>query len=111
MIVFAYATDDGGLEVFPTVADALSYCEFVDVTEGDWLFWNERGINLTATVVNTETKKLPKYELLPFPDGLELIEFISNVTYVEGRGIFEDTEEIKRHLTKLNKVERGKSCL
>ena len=39
-----------------------------------------------------------KYDLVPFPEILELIEFLSNVGYVEGYGMFKDVHEAGQHL-------------
>lgn len=41
-----------------------------------------------------------KYDLVPFPEGLGLIEFLSNVDYVEGRDMFRGVSEVHQHLTR-----------
>ncbi|MBQ0753307.1 MAG: hypothetical protein KBT87_11310 [Gammaproteobacteria bacterium] len=105
MIIFAFSTDDNGLEVFPTKDEAINYCEGIDVEEGLWLFWDESGENMEAkfSVPNKKDGSWVQsgvYDLVPFPIGLELIEFISNVGYVEGRGIFNTVQDIRLHLTR-----------
>ena len=104
MKIFAFFTDDRGLEVFPNKADAISYCEGIDIENGVWLFWDDSGINLVAKFLEPKQTGVfsimsGKYDLVPFPQGLELIEFLSNVGYVEGRGMFTDVHEIRQHLT------------
>jgi len=105
MKIFAFSTDDRGLEVFPGKEDAISYCEGIDIENGQWLFWDELGINLEPKfyVPNQKGKfKIisGKYDLVSFPQGLELIGFLSNVSYVEGRGMFKDIDEVRQHLTR-----------
>lgn len=105
MIIFAFATDDKGLEVFPSKEEAIAHCEGIDVENGEWLFWDEFGICLEArfSVPNQKGRfsvVSGKYDLVPFPQGLELIEFLPNVGYVEGRGVFMDINEVRQHLTR-----------
>jgi hypothetical protein len=45
-MVFALAKDDRTLKVFATEADAISYCEGIDVEEGGWLFFANDGLPL-----------------------------------------------------------------
>ena len=47
-MVFALGTDDGELMVFPTAAEAVSYCEGIDVEDGGWLFFAGDGSPLEA---------------------------------------------------------------
>jgi hypothetical protein len=107
MKIFAFSTDDRGLIVFARKEDAISYCEGVDIENGEWIFWDECGINMeakfsTPNKIGKFTAASGKYDLVSFPEGLELIEFLSNVGYVEGNGIFKDINEIRQHLTKLS---------
>jgi hypothetical protein len=105
MKIFAFSTDDRGLEVFSSKEEAISYCEAVDIENGEWIFWDEFGISMEVKFY-TPNQKVKfssvsgKYDLVPFPKGLELIEFLSNVDYVEGRGMFGDVSEVRQHLTR-----------
>ena len=47
-MIFALATDDKTLMVFPEDADAIAYCEGVDVEDGNWLFFDSTGKPLVA---------------------------------------------------------------
>src|SRR6266498_1398186 len=45
-MIFAFATDDRTLFVFPNEAKACSYAEGIDVEDGVWLFFAEDGTPL-----------------------------------------------------------------
>ena len=47
-MVFALDTDDGGLLVFPTTAEAAAHCKGIDVKDGFWRFFAEDGSPLEA---------------------------------------------------------------
>ena len=47
-MIFALAIDDRTLMVFPDEAQAVAYCEGIDVEEGNWLFFNDNGKPLDA---------------------------------------------------------------
>jgi hypothetical protein len=79
MKIFAFATDDKGLEVFLSKEEAIAYCEGIDVENGEWLFWDEYGASLEAkfSIPNKKGRfsvVSGKYDLVPFPQGLELAE-------------------------------------
>ncbi|QQD18363.1 hypothetical protein I6N98_00340 [Spongiibacter nanhainus] len=105
MRVFVFSTDDLGLEVFDSKQDAIDACEGIDVENGECLFWDEHGIGLKAEF-STPNKKgsftvvSGTYDLVPFPEGLELVELLPKVGYVEGHGHFKDVTEIKQFLTR-----------
>jgi len=42
-MIFALATDEMTLFVFGTEADALGYCEGIDVEDDGWRFWDSAG--------------------------------------------------------------------
>ena len=50
MRIFVFAQDDHGLEVFPTEEAAISYCECIDVEEGNYLFWDSTSLPLEAAI-------------------------------------------------------------
>lgn len=111
MKIFAFSTDDKGLEVFPNKKEAICYCEGIDIENGEWVFWDEFSTNLEAKFSTPNQKSKVgvvsgKYDLVPFPEGLELIEFLSNVSYVEGRGMFKNVSEVRQHLTRQAKSKR-----
>ena len=45
-MIFAAATDERSLQVFPTEAEAVAYCEGLDVEAAEWLFWDDTGAPL-----------------------------------------------------------------
>lgn len=47
-MIFAFATDEKTLMVFPNERDAISYCEGWDVLEGIWLFFAADGSPMEA---------------------------------------------------------------
>src|SRR5688500_20317049 len=47
-MVFALATDDGGLMAFPSAREAEAHCEGIDVGDGVWLFFADDGSPLEA---------------------------------------------------------------
>lgn len=47
-MLFALSTDDRTLMVFGDAADAVAYCEGLDVAEGGWRFWDAAGAPLEA---------------------------------------------------------------
>lgn len=106
MKIFAFAIDDRGLIVFPDKHSAIDYCEAIDIQNGEWLFWDEFGISLEPKFLEPEKKlklfsKNQEYDLIPFPTGLELIGFLSNVGYIDDRAkAFKDVYDVLRHLTK-----------
>jgi len=83
-MVLALATDDRGLMIFPGSAEAIAYCERVDVEAGAWSFFAEDGSPLKP---NLEGRP-PLYALTPDPNSsAHLATLLDNVSYVEGCGI------------------------
>lgn len=104
MIVFVFSTDDRGLEVFSSKDHAIAACEGIDVENGECLFWDEFGVSLKPDFSKPNEKGRFSvvsgvYDLVSYPLGLELIEFISHVGYVEGHGMFNSVEDVRSHLT------------
>jgi len=42
-MIFAVASDERTLMSFATEAQAVAYCEGLDVEAAEWLFWDDRG--------------------------------------------------------------------
>jgi hypothetical protein len=42
-MIFAVETEERSLIAFPSEAEAVAYCEGLDVEAAVWLFWNDRG--------------------------------------------------------------------
>ena len=103
MKIFAFSTEDRGLEVFLSKEEAIAYCEGIDIENGEWIFWDEFGINMKAEFYQPNQKGKfsvvsGRYDLVPFPEGLELIEFLTNVGYVNGHGLFRDVNDVRQYL-------------
>ncbi len=47
-MIYAFATDDRSLNIFASEAEAVSYCEGIDVSQGNWLFFGNDGGSLEA---------------------------------------------------------------
>ena len=110
MKIFAFSADDTGLTVFSSKGDVCDYCEGIDVENGEWVFWNEEGVNLKAEFSEPNKKGLfsvvsGKFDLILFPEGLELSEFLSNVSYVDGDEMFADVNDVRKHLTRIRKMD------
>jgi hypothetical protein len=91
-MIFGLATDDGGLMAFATDADAISYCEGIDVENGEWSFFANDGAPLEAhfTAPNRKgsfTVASGTYVLRPAASSPPLRSVLSNVRYVEGQGL------------------------
>jgi hypothetical protein len=91
-MIFAFATDDCGLMAFATEPDAISYCEGIDVENGEWSFFAHDGSPLEAhfTTPNRKgsfTGASGTYVLRPNASGPSLCSLLSNVSYVEGEGL------------------------
>jgi hypothetical protein len=50
-MIFALETDAQTLDVFPDETAAISYCEGIDVEDGNWIFWDDDGIPLFAEFI------------------------------------------------------------
>lgn len=50
-MIFALATDEATLLVFPDAQGVLAYCEGIDVEDGAWRFWAHDGSPLQADFV------------------------------------------------------------
>lgn len=106
-MVFALATDDGGLMVFPSAQDAEAYCEGLDVGDGLWLFFADDGSPLEARFSRPNRRGIFTvsgiYTLQRALSGRWLQERLAEVKTVEGGGLtsIEDVAE-------LLKINRGK---
>lgn len=47
-MIFTLATDECTLTALSSAVDAIAHCEGVDVEDGVWLFWDDRGDPLDA---------------------------------------------------------------
>jgi hypothetical protein len=105
-MIFAFATDDKTLMVFPNGSEAIAYCEGVDVEEGNWLFFDGEGNPLDA-VFTTPNKHgsfsvvSGVYILQPSAEVSvkSLLDQLGEVAAVEGKPPLNSVAEIKKLLT------------
>jgi hypothetical protein len=107
-VVFALATDNGGLRAFPSAAEAMSYCQGVDVEDAMWLFFSDDGSPLEARFDRpnqrgTLSVASGTYRLQRAVSGLWLQERLAQIKSVEGCGL--NTVE---ELVEILKINRGK---
>ena len=106
-MVFALATDDGGLMAFPSAQEAEVHCEGIDVGDGVWLFFADDGSPLEARFERPNRRGLftvsGTYKLQRALSGRWLQERLAEVKYVQGGGLTDIAE-----LTETLKVNRSK---
>ncbi len=98
-MVFALATNNGGLIAFPSTDDAEAFCKASDVEKGLWLFFFEDGSPLEARFRRPSNGT---YVLLRAMSGLWLQERLAQVRSVDGCGLKTLPEVVE-----LLKINRG----
>jgi hypothetical protein len=90
-MVFAFATDDKTLMVFPDERAAIGYCEGWDVSEGGWLFFAADGSPMEAVFSSPAFKSgfvitHGRYSLRPIAtsEKSKLLALLPQVAAVEG---------------------------
>ena len=112
-MVFALATDDGGLLAFPSETDAVAHCKGIDVKDGIWLFFSDDGSPLDARFERPTPKGQPVfgagvYVLQRAMSGLWLQERLAQVKSVEGCGLTSVPEVVERlKVNRSKRVARG----
>jgi hypothetical protein len=105
-MIFAFATDDKTLMVFPNESEAVAYCEGVDVEEGNWIFFDGEGKPLDA--VFTTPNKHGSFSVVSGVYILRpsvkvpvesLLDQLDEVAAVEGKSPLNSVAEIKKLLT------------
>jgi hypothetical protein len=102
-MIFAAATDEECLVVFPSAEAAIAYCEGMDVEAGSWLFWNDRGAALRPEFLtpNHRTRLAVgsgTYQLTPAPNLPALTEVLSKLRAIEGNPYFSSLAAVGAHL-------------
>lgn len=102
-MIFAAATDEGTLFVFPSLEDAIAYCEGIDVEDGGWLFWNENGSALVADFVvpnhrGRHTICSGAYQLVPASSLPSLEEVLARILQMDRNPYFTDLSDVRVHL-------------
>ena len=103
-MIFAVATDEKSLHVFPTEAAAVAYCEGIDVQAGTWLFWNRYGVALQPEFLapNQQGRLFVAsgaYRLVPAAGpAASLGERLAGIAVIEGNPYFSSLAAIEAHL-------------
>ena len=105
LMIFAVSTDDRSLMTFATEAEAIAYCEGLDVEAAIWLFWNNRGEPLEAHFSVPNKRGFfgvasGVYSLVPaHPDHHAVLdEALEEVVAFEGHPPFNSAEGIRSYL-------------
>lgn len=104
-MIFAFATDDKTLTVFPDEKAAIGYCEGWDVSEGGWLFFTADGCPMDAIFSEPAFKSSwvispGRYSLRPIAaaEKSQLLLLLPMVSAVQGEAPFNTVEAIKELL-------------
>ncbi|MBU0543355.1 MAG: hypothetical protein KKC58_13320 [Gammaproteobacteria bacterium] len=104
-MIFAVSTDDRSLMTFATEADAVGYCEGLDVEAAIWLFWDNRGEPLEPHFSVPNKRGFfgvvnGVYSLVPAgPDHHAVLdEALEEVLAFEGSAPFNSAEGIRSYL-------------
>lgn len=105
-MIFAFATDEKTLMVFPTERDAISFCEGWDVSEGGWLFFAADGSPMEAVFSEPASKSgwvisHGRYSLRPIAtsEKTQLLALLPQVAAVEGEAPLNTVAAIEGLLT------------
>lgn len=102
-MIFAAATDERSLMVFATVAETISHCEGIDVEDGGWLFWDERGDALKPEFLSENlrgrfTVGSGAYRLVEAPDRPTLTEALAGILGMEPNPHFASMAALREFL-------------
>ena len=101
-MIFALSTDDRCLTAFPTTADAIAYCEGVDVEDGVWLFFASDGRCLKPRFTRPNSRGAfgvasGHYVLESDRNGSHLHAQLASVVSVNGCGL-SSVDEVRKLL-------------
>lgn len=107
-MVFALATDDHTLMVFPNESEAVAYCEGIDVEEGVWAFFDNEGQPLEAVFTQSNFRAgfvagSGTYAFRAAPSALSLSQRLHEVRAVEGVEKLNTVADIERFLARRSK--------
>jgi FkbM family methyltransferase len=105
-MIFASETGEKTLYVFPSEAEAVAYCEGLDVETGVWSFWNDAGAPLEPEFIVPSKRGLfsvqnGTYRLVEaeFARRAHLLEALEHFKLVEGMPPLDSLAAVERHLT------------
>ncbi|PPJ43928.1 MULTISPECIES: hypothetical protein [unclassified Pseudoxanthomonas] len=105
-MIFAAATDERTLFVFPSAEDAVVYCEGIDVEGDGWLFWDEAGRALAPEFITPNHRGRfsigsGKYVLVPAPHNCSLVVTLAELSHLDSNPHFHDFSSVLAHLAKV----------
>ena len=107
-MIFAAATDENTLCIFASAADAIAYCEGIDVEDGGWRFWDESGNPLSAEFLTPNHRERfticsGTYRLVQSSSQPTLSESISGIRHIDGNPYFATLSAVQLHLATMAK--------
>ena len=102
-MIFAAATDESTLFVFASIAEAIAYCESIDVKDGGWIFWDDAGNSLSAEFLFPNhrgrfTVGGGTYRLVQVSGKPTLSESIASIHHINGNPYFSTLSAVQEHL-------------
>lgn len=113
-MIFALATDEMNLLVFPASQEATACCEGIDVEAGVWLFWNEDGLPLQPDFLTPNRDGRLSvvsgiYRLIPAPSGRTLAEILGDIRAMDPNPFFPTIAALQARIHSRNGHASGKS--
>jgi hypothetical protein len=104
-MIFVAETEERSLYAFPTEADAIAYCEGLDVEAGIWLFWDDSG-NPLEPLFSVPNKRClftvtnGVYSLVPATPGHHspLAEVVNKFLHFEASAPFNSEAGIRSYI-------------
>lgn len=113
-MIFAIATDEQSLDVFPSEAQAIAACEAVDVEAGNWLFFSHDGAPLEPKFTAYSKRGFfavqnGQYRLVPSRSGdyAHLRELLGEVVTFEASPPLDSAAGIEAHLALVTAARSG----
>ena len=108
-MIFAAATDENTLFVFASIAEAITYCESIDVEDGGWIFWDDSGRALSAEFLIPNHRARfavvgGTYRLVQVSGKPTLTESIASIHHINGNPYFSTLSAIQEHLATVTQV-------
>ena len=104
-MIFTVETEERTLIALPSEAEAISYCEGLDVEAAVWLFWNDCGEPLVPqfSIPNTRglfSVKSGTYSLVAVSPNhhAELMEALEEIMTFESPAPFDSADGIRNYL-------------
>jgi hypothetical protein len=103
-MIFAAATDEKSLFVFPSPEEAIAHCEAIDAENGGWMFWDGHGAALQPQFI-TPNYRGPlgivgngTYQLVADQSLPSLTEALGGLRALETNPLFQSLAAVQAHL-------------